>query len=770
MSFVDFIRCLEEAPGLRGRAVHIEEIAPRKARYGSLTKRLPSEVKVALDRMEIRRLYAHQAKAINLAREQQDVVIATSTASGKTLCYNIPVAERLVSDESARALYIFPTKALAQDQLRALGVFARDIPPLGEALMAGTYDGDTPSASRKKVRQNMRIVLTNPDMLHQGILPYHAKWADFLEGLSYVVVDEIHQYRGIFGSHVANVFRRLRRICDRSGSKPTFVCCSATISNPKQLAERLIGKEMQLVDEDGSPQGKKYFALWNPPLLPGQSFVRKSSNVEAKEALVELVKEKIPTIVFTNARVVAELIYRYAHEDLKVQAPSLAERIRPYRGGYLPSERREIEEQLFSGDLLAVTTTSALELGIDVGTLEACVMVGFPGSIASTWQRAGRAGRRSDESLVMLVAYDDPIDQYFMRHPRYLFGESVEEAIIEPENKYILASHLGCAAFELPLAEADQERFGDMTMPIADALAEAGAFKKSGDSFYWSSADFPASKISLRTISGDSYAILEKTPAGVTTLGQVDSISAPELLYPQAVYMHQGETYLVRELDTDGKVAHIEKAEVDYYTQPVLDSSVRVLSTEKQRRMENSAVCFGDVDVRWATVGFKKVQFYSGNPIGYGKLDLPSQNMETKGFWIVPDREVLERVAAEALSCSEGLWAVRNLLLVLLPVLCGCDRSDLRGTVNLREAGSPAVFIYDWYLGGLGLTERAYERTEELITACREVIADCPCEDGCPSCVGFIMPSRPLHQDPDLSAGKRIPSKNAARALLDLLI
>jgi len=769
MNFIDFIRDLEKAPGLSGRAVHIEEIPPRKAQYGHLARRLPSEVKVALERMEIRRLYIHQAKAINLAREGKNVVIATSTASGKTLCYNIPVAERLVSQESARALYIFPTKALAQDQLRALGQFARDIPSLGQALKAGTYDGDTPSSSRKKVRQNMRIVLTNPDMLHQAILPYHAKWADFFEGLSYIVVDEIHQYRGIFGSHVANVFRRLRRVCTRYGADPAFVCCSATISNPKQLAERLIAEDMELVGEDGSPQGKKYFVLWNPPLLPGQSFMRKSSNVEAKEALVELVKHKVPTIVFANARVVAELIYRYAYDALKAQAPSLAERLSPYRGGYLPSERREIEKKLFSGELLAVTTTSALELGIDVGTLEACIMVGFPGSIASTWQRAGRAGRRSDESLVMLVAYDDPIDQYFMKHPQYLFGESVEEAIIEAENKYILASHLGCAAFEVPVGEGDERGFGSMTMPIAEALAESGVFKQSGDRFYWSSADFPASKISLRTISSDTYAILEKIPEGVNTLGQVDSISAPELLYPGAVYMHRGETYLVRRLDTEGNVAHIEKAEVDYYTQPILDSSVRVLKMEKDRRVENATVCFGDVDVRWATAGFKKVQFYSGNPIGYGKLDLPSQNMETKGFWIVPDRDILEGIAADKLSPAEGLWAVRNLLLVLLPVLSGCDRSDLRGTVNLREAGSPAIFVYDWYLGGLGLTERAYERAEELLRACRELIADCSCEDGCPSCVGFVMPSRPLHQDPDLSAGKRIPSKAAARALLNSL-
>jgi len=709
MSFVDFIYALEKAPGLRGRAVHIEEIPARQARYGKLRRRLPAEVQVALDRMEIRRLYVHQSKAINLVRESKDVVIATSTASGKTLCYNIPVAERLVSDESARALYIFPTKALAQDQLRALGEFARDVPPLLDALNAGTYDGDTPSASRRKVRQSMRIVLTNPDMIHQGILPYHAKWADFFEGLSYIVVDEIHQYRGIFGSHVANVFRRLRRVCARYGADPTFVCCSATISNPKQLAERLSGKAMELVDEDGSPQGKKYFALWNPPLLPGQDFVRKSSNVEAKEALVDLVKKGVPTIVFTNARVVAELIYRYAHDDLNAQAPALADRVRPYRGGYLPSERREIEKQLFSGELLAVTATSALELGIDVGTLEACIMVGFPGSIASMWQRAGRAGRRSDESLVMLIAYDDPIDQYFMRHPRYLFGESVEEAIIEPENKYILASHLGCAAFEIPVRQVDENRFGALTVPISNALAEAGALKKSGDGYYWSSADFPASKISLRTISGDTYAIIEKTSEGVGTLGQVDSISAPELLYPGAVYMHQGQTYLVRRLDTEGKVAHVEGAEVDYYTQPILDSAVRVLSTDQERRTANAAVCFGGVHVRWATVGFKKVQFYSGNPIGYGKLDLPAQNMETKGFWLIPDRDVLEEVAAAGLSCSEGLWAVRNLLLVLLPVLSGCDRSDLRGTVNFREAGSPAVFIYDWYLGGLGLTERAYE-------------------------------------------------------------
>ncbi len=767
--FRDLLGAIKADPHYEDQIVHVEEMRPRRARYGSLSGPLPEELQGALLKVGIRRLYSHQAEAIGHARAGRDVVIVTGTASGKTLCYNIPVLEALLAEPVGRALYLFPTKALAQDQLRTLLDLAEKGVRLKAALLPGTYDGDTPSHQRKRTRETRNVILTNPDMLHQGILPNHGRWAEFFSNLRYVIVDEIHQYRGIFGSNVANVLRRLNRVCAHYGASPLYIVSSATIANPVEHAETLTGRPMQVVSKDGSPSGCKYFVLWNPPPSDRAWFLRRSANVEAERLLTRLVKEGVKTIVFTRARVVAELIYRYARDSLAKEAPKLAGLIRAYRAGYLPEDRRRIEGELFSGKLLAVTSTTALELGIDVGALDACVLVGFPGTIASTWQQAGRAGRSSSESLAVLIAYSDPVDQYLMRHPEYFFGRSPEQAVVDPQNKYVLASHVACAAYELPLGPEDAAYFGELTQPIAEILEEGAYFSKIGGKWYWATTGHPASSTNLRTISSDTCAIQAKAHGSSKVLGVVDSISAPELVYPEAVYLHEGETYLVRRLDLEGKTAYVEQAEVDYYTQPVLSSSIQVGEIRSEKSLGGSKAFYGGVRVTWATTGFVRYRFYTGENIGGGKLDLPPQTLDTMAMWLNVDEAILQDVAGQGLNPAEGLVGIRNMVLAVLPSICMCDRRDLGGIVDSRAIGVPAVFVYDRYLGGLGFSERGFETLDRMLKLCLEMAVQCECRDGCLSCMGASGMGAPGGQEPELG-GRSIPDKKASLAILSRLV
>lgn len=476
--FLKFLNEITSSPRDCGQIVHAEEIAAREAAYGDLEPPLPEPLQQALAQLGISRLYSHQAQAVEHVRQGRHTVIVTSTASGKTLCYNLPVLEALLGEPQAKALYLFPTKALAQDQVRGLRRLADSHADLGGLVRCGTYDGDTPATTRRKLRTEANVVLSNPDMLHQGILPYHSRWGSFFSDLKYVVVDEIHTYRGVFGSNVANVLRRLGRICQHYGSSPTYVMCSATIANPKELAENLVGQRVEIVDCDGSPKGPKRFILWNPPHVDSAKMERRSSNEEAHDLLVSLLRRGVQTIAFARTRIVAELLYRYTAETLEKYNPLLADSVRPYRAGYLPEERRDIERRLFSGELMGVTSTNALELGIDVGSLDASLIVSYPGTIASLWQQAGRAGRGAEESLVILVAYNDPLDQYLMQRPDFIFGRSPEHAVIDPQNPYLLANHLRCAAFELPVREEESALFGEHTVPVAKILEEVGQMKQ----------------------------------------------------------------------------------------------------------------------------------------------------------------------------------------------------------------------------------------------------------------------------------------------------
>ncbi len=769
MTITDFLEHIQHESEYKGQIRHIETLPAREASYGELSRPLPEVLSAALGAAGIDRLYSHQVEAVDAIRNGDNVVVVSGTASGKTLCYNIPVIETLLGEPNAKALYLFPTKALAQDQLKGLVRLSGLDDRLMELVRPGTYDGDTTRHTRRKLRDEGNIILSNPDMLHAGILPYHPKWNRFFKDLRYVVIDEIHTYRGIFGSNVANVMRRLQRVCEHYGSSPQFVCSSATIANPKELAERLTGLPVEVVDNDGSPRGKKHFVLWNPPFLDPTQMERRSSNVEGHWLMAKLIAEGFQTIAFGRARVVAELLYKYAKETLERIKPEYARKIRPYRGGYLPEERREIERQLFSGELMGVASTNALELGIDVGSLDAAIIVGFPGTIASTWQQAGRAGRASDESLAVLVGYNDPIDQYLMRHGEYFFRQSPENAVIDPENKYILSKHLKCAAFELPLTEADGARFGEVTDPIVELLEEFEQLKELDGRYYWSSTDFPARETSLRTISDDTYAIVD-VANGNSVIGVVDGISALELVYPEAIYLHEGETYFVRDLDLEQKIAYVEKQDVDYYTQPVLESSIRIQKEKTKRVWRGNRAFFGDATVTWLTAAFKKIKFYQLDSIGWCNLDLPSLHLDTAAMWLIPDKAVMNELRAMGRNPVEGLVGVRNIAISVLPLFSMCDRRDIGGIVDSSNTGSPTMFLYDRYDGGLGFAETGYRMIEELLGSCLELVDECDCEDGCPSCVGLPILRPAIQQDPDAQGSWPIPDKESARLLLTAML
>jgi DEAD/DEAH box helicase domain-containing protein len=759
-----FLKEITSSQDYRGQICGEQIIPARPPRYGQLTGALAETLAASLREAGIQGLYSHQAAAVDLVRQGKNIVVVTGTASGKTLCYNLPVLEAWLQDPESRALYLFPTKALAQDQLKGLRRLTEGWP---QAPVMGTYDGDTPPAPRKKLRDEGRIILTNPDMLHQGILPKHTAWGDFFAHLRFVVIDEIHVYRGVFGSQVAGVLRRLQRLCRHYGAQPVFICTSATIANPREHAETLLGQEVVPVTEDGAPASEKHIILWNPALLEATGGVRRSANLEAAELMATLVARRIPTITFTRARVVAELIYRYTVERLQQMSPSAARLVRPYRGGYLPEERREIEEQLFTGRLLGVTSTNALELGIDIGSLEACIIVGYPGTIASFWQQAGRAGRGDLPSLVIFVGLNAPIDQYLLRYQDYLFGKNPEAAVIDPGNPHILLGQLRAAAYEAPLTGRDLAAFGKFAPAVKGLLEEAGEVNPVKGKAYWRGHGFPAGQVNLRNISENTFTILDEESG--KAIGTMDEDSAYLQLYTQAVYMHEGETYFVRQLDLDKKVAYTHKAELDYYTQSVSETQIRLAGEEMRKKWRVAEVFFGPVEVMTKPYLFRKIKFTTRESLGFGPIDLPVRTMETCAFWLQPGLELLNRLKEMGRDPMEGLLGVANVLIEVLPLRVMTDPGDLGATVDLANTGRPAIFLYDKYPGGVGFAQRIYEMVEEVFTDALALIAACSCEDGCPSCVGSPVP--PASQlDPETTPRGRIPDKEAALVILhDLL-
>ncbi len=745
----------------------IKHFPAREADFRPMPAWVRPELAAAYRAKGIDQLYSHQAAAAELARAGKDFVVVTPTASGKTLCYNLPILNAILENADARALYLFPTKALAQDQLTELQDLATR---LSDSFGVFTYDGDTPGDARKAIRERGHIILTNPDMLHTGILPHHTKWTRVFENLRYIVLDELHTYRGVFGSHLANVLRRIARVAEFYGSCPQFICCSATIANPGELAGQLTERDVATVEENGAPAAEKLFVFYNPPMVNRNLGIRRSYLTETTRVAKELLSRKLQTIVFANSRLHTEVLLTYLQQANPAQ-PGGAEPIRGYRGGYLPGERREIERGLREGRVRGVVATNALELGIDIGSLDACVMAGYAGSIASTWQRAGRAGRRSGTSCAVLVASSAPLDQFIVQHPDYFFGRSPEHAYVQPDNLEILVNHLKCAAFELPIAP--DEKFGKVDVQnLCERMAEAGFLHRSGANWHWVQEAYPADTVSLRSVTSDNFVIIHASVEddGNTTggkkgapevIGEVDFSSALTTVHPKAIYLHQGQQYHVDRLDFDQRKAYVRRVNIDYYTDAIRYTQVRVLEIAEEERISGPASrAHGDVLVRSQVIGFKKIKFFTNENVGDGKLELPENEMHTTAFWITLGRSLLTSLPFALSERQSGIFGLLHALESMATLLLMCDRRDLGTAVGERPASpgvetewqefstamndpaemkeyfEPNLYLYDAYPGGIGFSEPLYRVHEILLQRTRELIASCPCESGCPSCVG----------------------------------
>ena len=729
-------------------------------------------LKGALAARGVDQLYAHQAEAFAHVLAGRNVVTITPTASGKTLCYNAPVLDAILKDPSTRALYLFPTKALAQDQLAELHGLAQVVSGNAEGEADGpaigvfTYDGDTPSDARRAIRGKAHVVLSNPDMLHSGILPHHPKWAKLFENLRYVVVDELHAYRGVFGSHLANILRRLQRICRHYGSDPVFICSSATIANPRDLAEGLTGRPFELVERNGAPRGEKFFLFVNPPVVNAELGIRRSYLAEARRVSLEFLRHNLQLILFAQSRLAVEILTTYL-KDAFHGPPGAADVIRGYRGGYLPNRRREIERGLRDGQVRAVVSTNALELGIDIGALDVCVMAGYPGTIAATWQRAGRAGRRTTRSAAVLVASSAPVDQFVVRNPSYFFDGAPEHALINPDNLHILVDHVKCAAFELPFT--DEESFGTVDVQeVLAVLSEEGFLHHADGQWNWTNESYPADAVSLRSVSSDNFIVIDVTK-GERVIGETDFTSGPSTLHEKAIYIVEGQLFQVERLDFDGRKAYVRAVDCDYYTDAITYTKVTILDTfetgtgprtagagkEDDSPDDNPQFArrsHGEVHVVSRVVGFKKIKFYTNENVGSGELDLPEQQMHTSSYWLTISSGIMQALPFSGDDKRDGVVGLAFAMRHVAQLLLMCDAHDIGISVDggsierqVRTGGAatapeiaaePHIFIYDNYPGGIGFSRPLYEMHLSLVERTRELIEGCPCASGCPSCVG----------------------------------
>jgi len=737
----------------------VRRLPPLEARYAPFGEGLDSRLCDVLRQRGVDQLYTHQALATEHALAGRHVVVTTPTASGKTLCYNAPVLSTILRDPSARALYLFPTKALAQDQLAELHDLSDQLSRRNDLeIGVFTYDGDTPQDARRAIRGRAHIVLSNPDMIHSGILPHHPRWAKLFENLRFVVIDELHAYRGVFGSHLTNVLRRLRRICRHYGSNPTFVCSSATIANPRELAEALVEQPFELVSESGAPRGEKFFLFVNPPVVNAQLGIRRSYLAETRRLASEFLKRKLQTIVFAQSRLATEILTTYLKDDFG-GPPGTDEQIRGYRGGYLPQRRREIEKGLREGSVRAVVSTNALELGIDIGALDVCVMAGYPGTIAATWQRAGRAGRRSGRSAAVLVASSAPLDQYIVRNPSYFFDASPEHALINPDNLHILVDHVKCAAFELPFTTS--EAYGRHDLQEVLGVLEEGGFvhRASGADgegvWQWTNESYPADAVSLRSISSDNFVIVDTTH-GADVIAETSFNSGPSTLHEKAIYLVEAALYQVEKLDFEGRKAYVRQIDCDYYTDAITYTKVTVLETFES----NERASHGEVHVSSRVVGFKKIKFYTNENVGSGELDLPEQEMHTTAYWLTVPRAVMAALPYAAADRRDGVVGLSFATRQVAQLLLMCDRHDIGISIGSGEQGEqpdltrmgqpvtlsdePRIFVYDNYPGGVGFSEPLFRMDEELRRRTHDLIAACECQSGCPTCVGPVGNTGPM--------------------------
>jgi DEAD/DEAH box helicase domain-containing protein len=772
----ELLTSLETGP----RITALRHFDAKPAVFAPFPSALDPRIVEALRARGVEQLYSHQARAVEVVAKGEHLVVVTPTASGKTLCYNLPVLQALVQQPESRVLYLFPTKALAHDQLAELNELAKTLPD----MRMFTYDGDTPQDARRSVRARANLVLTNPDMLHSGILPHHTKWVNLFQNLRYVVIDELHAYRGVFGSHLANVLRRLKRICRHYGSAPQFIMASATIANPRELAERLTGESVSEVSESGAPSGEKVFLCYNPPVINPELGIRAPYLGETSKLAARFLKKQIPTIVFCQSRLATEVVLasvKQAVEDKTGDAGT----VRGYRGGYLPLRRREVEQGLRSGDVKGVVTTSALELGIDIGHLDVAVLAGFPGTIASMWQQAGRAGRRSGQSLAIMVATSSPMDQYLASHPDYLFGAPPEHARINPDNPFILINHVKCGAFELPFPV--DETFGGSISAHLRALEEEGLVHQAGDRFHWTSETYPADHISLRTVTSDNFLVIDTTAQDAKQtkrrqiIAEVDWKSAFAMIYPKAIYLVEGEPFEVQELhyrEDEEKVAYVKRVVVDYFTDAISAKGVWILQHLTQQDAPGYRAEQGEVLVAEKVVGFKKIKMGTLENVGSGEVELPQQEMQTTSVWLQPAPALLAQVSGSRDELLDGLRAVTHLLHHLAPIFLLSDIRDVgawlgdgsgseAGVVATRESTrarlmqaalfTPTIYLYDNQPGGIGLAERIFQVLPDLLARGLETLESCGCRSGCPSCVG------PVNE-----VGRR--AKSIAQALLSRLV
>jgi len=753
------------------RLVKIDRFAGEFEEY---PQNLSPEVTAVFKKKGIPHLFSHQSQAIHRVLAGKNVVVATPTASGKTLVYNAVTLDALVKNPSARSLYLFPTKALSQDQLAELFDLNK---LMGDKLGLFTYDGDTPRSTRQAIRKKAQIVITNPYMLHSGILPHHTKWVNLFEHLKYIIIDELHYYTGVFGSHMSNIMRRLKRICQFYGTDPVFIMSSATISNPRELAEKIIEEDVELIDHSGAPRGEKYLIFFNPPIVNKELGIRRSYVSVARQISGILLNNGLQVITFANSRLITEVLVKYLKNDFEKKITDTG-RVRGYRGGYLPQKRREIEQGLRKGEIKAVISTNALELGIDIGSLDAAVLASYPGSIASTWQRIGRAGRRAGKSVGVLVSSSSPVDQFIVNHPEYFTGKSPEVGRINPDNLSILVEHIKCAAFELPFVKT--EKFGNENLvEILDYLSEHNILFPKQDKWYWTEQGYPADAVSINRVSSDNFLVVDRTE-GEKIVAEVDFSSALEVLHPKAIYMLESEQYIVEDFDYENRKAFVRRSNSDYYTDSITYTKIAILDIFDETRQERYNYTYGDVHVFSQVVGFKKLKFFTNENVGSGDLQLPQQEMHSTAFWITIKNECLEIVNIPSEDKIEAITGIAHLMRHISAVMLMCDVKDIgvavednitktninRQTLRRNEISGespmlrdfePNIYIYDSYPNGIGFSEVLFERAGEIFEKTLEVINECSCERGCPSCVGPPIRRKDNHKD-------------AARFIISLLL
>ncbi len=746
---------LEQDKDFAAAVTRWEHIPAREGHYADIPDEMHAALRASLSARGIDHLYTHQRQAYDAVRAGRDVVVVTPTASGKTLCYNLPVLQRILEEPDARALYLFPTKALSQDQQAELNTVVDDgnrVP-----IKIATYDGDTPQSLRASARDTGQIIISNPDMLHSGILPNHPRWIKFLGALRYVVIDEIHTYRGVFGSHMTNVIRRLRRIAQFYGADPVFICCSATIANPGKLAESILERPVELIDNNGAPAGEKHLILYNPPFVDRVQGIRRGAVHESRRLALRFLKGGIKTIVFARSRVRTELIASYINKSLaNVYNENQRIRVESYRGGYLPTERRAIERGLRDGSIQGVVSTNALELGIDIGGLDAAILAGFPGSIASSLQQAGRAGRSQSVSVAVLIASAAPLDQYMVGNPEYFLGRTPEAAYIDPNNPYILTDHLKCAVFELPLKTGEDYAGAGRAEGASAALTyleEEGVLRFTGGSYYWADRSYPAEHISLRSATADNVVIVNTTGGRNEVIGETDRPSAKELLFDNAIYLHRGTQYVVKQLDLANRRCYVEESDTGYYTDAVVKRDLKVLHVDERQARCGVETSLGDVLVRMQVAKFKKIRFQTHENVGYGEISLPEEEMHTRAAALLFDPSTVGGAALAALPPEFRMPAVARiggLIKNVAPVFLLCDHQDIGVAERLRDPHFelPCLYVYDNYPGGIGLAEAFLERMPEILRAASELVHGCSCAEGCPSCVGPRNPEEEIDASP----------------------